>query len=110
MLGPGDLILFSGVKLPSVVTDAVGKVFGSILGKSAEDVGANANKLFHIFGNPAHNLTDLVAKFGSQEAAFKAIQQGTEAAVQQQGLTGVFKRRSKSLVRQSQSVAMSWVA
>lgn len=91
MLGPGDLILFSQVKLPSVVTDAVGKVFGSILGKSAEDVGANANKLFHIFGNPAHNLTDLVAKFGSQEAAFKAIQQGTEAAVQQQGLTGVFQ-------------------
>ena len=38
-----------------------------------------------------HNLTDLVVKFGSQEAAFKAIQQATEAAVQQQGLTGVFQ-------------------
>jgi RHS repeat-associated protein len=36
MLGPGDLVLFSGVKLPSVVTDAVGKLVGSILGKGVQ--------------------------------------------------------------------------
>jgi Colicin E5 ribonuclease domain len=44
MLGPGDLILFSGVKLPSVVTDAVGKLVGSILGKGAEDAAETAAK------------------------------------------------------------------
>ncbi len=45
MLGPGDLILFSGVKLPSVVTDLFGKLFGSILGKGAEDAAETASKI-----------------------------------------------------------------
>ena len=45
MLGPGDLILLSGVRLPSVVTDLVGKLFGSILGKSAEEAAETAAKL-----------------------------------------------------------------
>jgi RHS repeat-associated protein len=45
MLGPGDLILFSGVKMPSVVTDLFGKLFGSILGKGAEDAAETAAKI-----------------------------------------------------------------
>ncbi len=45
MLGPGDLILFSGVKLPSVVTDLFGKLFGSILGKGAGDAAETAAKI-----------------------------------------------------------------
>jgi RHS repeat-associated protein len=45
MLGPGDLVLFSGVKVPSVVTDLFGKLFGSILGKSAEEAAETAAKI-----------------------------------------------------------------
>ena len=44
MLGPGDLILFSGVKLPSVVTDALGKLVGSILGKGVQQGTEQAAK------------------------------------------------------------------
>lgn len=31
------------------------------------------NKLNHIFGNPDHNLDVLIGRYGSQEAAFRAI-------------------------------------
>ncbi len=58
-------------------------------------VGGTANKLTHIFGKGAHNLAGLVSQFGSEEAAFDAIVKGTEAAVQQQGLTGVFETAVK---------------
>jgi len=66
----------------------------SIEGEGAELLGeaaANANKLDHIFGKAAHNLDALVSEFGSQEAAYSALRQATQAAVRQQGLTGVFE-------------------
>jgi hypothetical protein len=49
------------------------------------------NKLIHIFGNAAHGLEGIVGKFGSQPAAFSAIERATQAAVSRQGLTGVFE-------------------
>ena len=58
---------------------------------SAEEVAVNANKLHHIFGKAAHGLADLVSKIGSEEAAFKALQQAAEVAAQAQGLKGVFE-------------------
>jgi hypothetical protein len=68
------------------------------IGEPEEDVpGADAaaaidaNKLNHIFGDAGHNLDPLVKEFGSQESAFNALQQATDAAVRQQGLTGVFE-------------------
>jgi RHS repeat-associated protein len=36
MLGPGDLILFSGVRTPSFVSEFIGKALGSVFGKGAE--------------------------------------------------------------------------
>jgi hypothetical protein len=51
----------------------------------------DANKLNHIFGNARHGLDGVVNNLGSQQAAMNALQQATEAAVQQQGLTGVFE-------------------
>jgi RHS repeat-associated protein len=36
MLGPGDLILFSGVRTPSFVSELIGKALGSVFGKGAE--------------------------------------------------------------------------
>jgi RHS repeat-associated protein len=39
------------------------------------------NKLNHIFNNPGHNLDPLVQQFGSEEAAYNAVQQ---AVIEQQ--------------------------
>jgi len=49
------------------------------------------NKLHHIFGQARHNLGPLVQRFGSQEATFTAVESATQAAVESQGLTGVFE-------------------
>ncbi len=59
--------------------------------QAAENAGADANKLNHIFGNAQHGLDGVVNSLGSQQAAMNALQQATEVAVQQQGLTGVFE-------------------
>lgn len=58
---------------------------------TAENAAVNANKLSHIFGNAQHGLDGIVNSLGSQQAAMNALQQATEAAVRQQGLTGVFE-------------------
>jgi len=39
------------------------------------------NRLIHIFGNPRHNLGPLVKQFGSEEAAFQAMQDAVDAAL-----------------------------
>jgi len=57
----------------------------------AEEAAASANKVNHIFGNAAHNLDPLVSEFGSQQAAYNALKQATQAAVAQQRVTGVFE-------------------
>jgi RHS repeat-associated protein len=36
LLGPGDFILFSGVRFPSYITELFGKALGSLLGRGAE--------------------------------------------------------------------------
>jgi hypothetical protein len=40
----------------------------------------DANKHVHIFGNPRHNLDPLVRRYGSEEAAFQAIQTAVDGA------------------------------
>ncbi|MGH9680190.1 MAG: hypothetical protein ACRD4Y_09575, partial [Candidatus Acidiferrales bacterium] len=60
-------------------------------GQAAEGAATDANKLNHIFGNSQHGLDGIVKGLGSQQAAFNALQQATEAAVEKQGLTGVFE-------------------
>jgi hypothetical protein len=78
----------------------------SIEGEGAELLGqaaADANKLNHIFGKAAHNLDALVSEFGSQEAAYNALQKATQQAVSQQGLTGVFET---SVIVGSQTVTV----
>jgi RHS repeat-associated protein len=57
---------------------------------SEGSVTVDANKLHHIFDNVGHGLEGVVGQYGSQEAAYQAIQQATEAAVNSQGLTGIF--------------------
>jgi hypothetical protein len=51
----------------------------------------DANKLNHIFGKAGRNLEPLVEKFGSQEGAFNAVQDATQALAKSQGLSGIFK-------------------
>lgn len=64
---------------------------------------ANANKLNHIFGQARHNLGPLAQKFGSQQAAFTAVESAIQAKVAKEGLTGVF-RTSVSVGGQSVEV------
>ena len=53
--------------------------------------GPDPNKLNHVFGKPQHNLGPLLTQFGGNpQAAFQAVQTVVQAAVQQQGVTGVF--------------------
>ncbi|MGH6868443.1 MAG: hypothetical protein ACREDA_06150, partial [Methylocella sp.] len=53
----------------------------------------DANKLHHIFDKAGRQLDDLVAALGSQEAAFRAIEDAARDAVKAQGITGEFKIR-----------------
>jgi hypothetical protein len=57
---------------------------------------ADPNKLNHIFGQAKHNLDDFVGKFGSQDEAFFAIQDATQAAFNAgdvaTGARGVFRQ------------------
>ena len=51
----------------------------------------NATKLTHIFGKAAHNLGGLLTQYGgNQVAAFQAVESAVVAAVNSQGLTGIF--------------------
>lgn len=45
------------------------------------------NKIHHIFDKPSHNLEDLVAKFGSREAAYNAVQDAANQALKAGKLT-----------------------
>ena len=49
--------------------------------KTIEAVGASTNRFHHIFANPEHNLGGLVSKFGSEQAAFEAVQKAATDAL-----------------------------
>jgi RHS repeat-associated protein len=77
MLGPGDLILFSGVKTPSVVTDALGKVLGSIFGKTVEETGAAVEDIVAKAGSSVGNQSiKASSRAAAEEAAEKWVGAG----------------------------------
>ncbi len=77
MLGPADLILFSGVKTPSVVTDALGKVLGSILGKTVEETGAAVEDIVAKAGSSVGNQSiKASSRAAAEEAAEKWVGAG----------------------------------
>ncbi|MGH6836361.1 MAG: hypothetical protein ACREC9_12635 [Methylocella sp.] len=51
----------------------------------------DANKLHHIFDNPEHPFGDFVSQYGSEEAAFRAIEDATRKALQEQHITGKYR-------------------
>ncbi len=64
-----------------LATDVIGSETGASLtgvGRSGASIG---NRLWHIFGNPNHGLGPLVAKFGSQLAAYSAILNAAQAQI-----------------------------
>ena len=64
----------------------------AILGtKGLGGLAAQTNKIKHIFGKSEHKLDELVTEFGSQEKAFKAMQDATQATVKSNDLRGVFE-------------------
>lgn len=77
MLGPADLILFSGVKTPSVVTDALGKVLGSIFGKTVEETGAAVEDIVAKAGSSVGNQSiKASSRAAAEEAAEKWVGAG----------------------------------
>ncbi len=75
----------------AAAAEGVGAAEGNAISTASESGAVDANKLSHIFGNSQHDLAGIVSKFGSQQAAFEAIQQATQATVEQQSITGVFE-------------------
>jgi len=72
MLGPGDLILFSGVKTPSFVTDVLGKVLGSIFGKTVEGAGAGVEEIVTKAGSSIGNQSIKASSRATAEEAAEA--------------------------------------
>ena len=54
-------------------------------------LNVDANKLHHIFDNPDHPFGNFVSRYGSQEAAFRAIEDTARAAVKEQRIEGQFR-------------------
>jgi hypothetical protein len=50
---------------------------------SAEDL-ANVNKIRHVFGQSKHLLGQVASKYGSEQAAYKALQDAVVRAIPQQ--------------------------
>lgn len=57
---------------------------------SAHETSVDANKLNHFFNDVGHGLEQLVQNAGSQEAAYRALQQAVQKAVNAAGTTGDF--------------------
>ena len=69
---------------------AVSGIWKAITGKSvSKDI--NPNKVHHIFGDPDHNLDDLVKEFGDESNALEAIRDAAEQAVKKKGITQQFE-------------------
>jgi hypothetical protein len=58
---------------------------------SAEDLN-NIDKVRHVFGQSKHLLEHLVAKYGSEQAAYQALQDAVVRELARRGITsGVFR-------------------
>jgi len=88
----------AGIKAPGLI-----KAIGTALAPSAPQVAetinnVDTNKLNHIFNKIEHNLDPLVNYFGSQTAAFNAVQQAAQAQVTANGLTGIFDSANNPII------------
>lgn len=83
----------AGVGLLSVASRV--PLVARLLGMGGAGAASQANKLNHIFGNEQHNLGGVVRALGSEQKAFNAIQNATQAAVNSQGLSGKFEATVK---------------
>lgn len=97
LLGPcanetlgGDLLALGADIAGALIPFATG--LGAAV-RHGDDVAraVNPNTLHHIFGRARHNLDDVVEAAGSREAAFEALQQGAQSAVDAGKLTGQFE-------------------
>jgi hypothetical protein len=52
---------------------------------------ADPNKIHHIFDKVEHNMSSLIGKFGSKEAAFDALRNITDSVVKSKGINGRFE-------------------
>jgi RHS repeat-associated protein len=57
--------------------------------------GIDPNKLHHIFGKSEHGLDKLVAQFGSEAAAYRAVEKAVQRIAKDRGLEGIFETTVK---------------
>jgi hypothetical protein len=76
MLGPGDLILFGGVRTPTWLTEGLGKALSSIFGKAAEE---SAEKGIEIVAQDGTKITGYTEHAVNRAIGDTAERAGTKA-------------------------------
>jgi RHS repeat-associated protein len=83
LLGPGDLVLLSQLKMPSFVGEVVGKVLGSILGKGAEEAGAGVEEILAKASSSVGNQgIKAASKDAAEQAAKEWVGEGAQPIVE----------------------------
>ena len=58
---------------------------------TGQAIDINPNDLMHIFGKATHNLSGLVARLGSERAAYTAIMETVQREIASNGMTGCLR-------------------
>jgi hypothetical protein len=96
LLGYSVILAYGGAEIGAEAGEAGVAAEATGVGEAVEaEATVDPNKLNHIFGKAEHNLEAVINEFGSEQNAFKAIQQATQSAVRDQGLKGVFETTVK---------------
>jgi hypothetical protein len=78
-LGPGDYALASQVEMPAYVSEFVGRVFGSLLGKGVEEVGASVEEILSKAGSAVGNQSiKASSRAAAEDAAEKWVGSGAK--------------------------------
>lgn len=75
---------------------------------SAEDL-ANLNKIHHVFGRSKHLLEELVGRYGSEQAAYKALQDAVVRELTRRGITSGLFRDVEVLLGGQRIVVRGWI-
>jgi RHS repeat-associated protein len=95
MLGPGDLILFSGVKTPAYVTEFFGKLFGSIFGDlSSDGIKITEEGMEHVL---ERHTADGAKSAG--KSLFKGSEREIKSLIKKAGSTAPSKQGNGNLAR-----------
>ncbi|MBC7352066.1 MAG: hypothetical protein H5U08_06880 [Thermogutta sp.] len=75
---------------------------------SAEDL-ANLNKIDHVFSQSKHLFAPLVAKYGSKQAAYKALQDAVVRELSRRGITSGMFKDLEIVLHGQRILVMGWI-